>query len=309
MRILQTESVTIKQEDKHAKLVFAIVFSLLLVPALAADVASDETEPSPKQMQGMPATCNEKNVAGDGIEPPLKQLRQGVPATEVQCADGKTLMLSPQQRPACVKEETAVKLEARGWIMQAKHIESPGTLDVQSIEKLNRSHHSIIGPIVRADFPKSICVNQTVTIPVTYNWGSTNLETGEFKPFDFSPHERFRFVLMLPSEFSVLDPDAESKIMFTDRDMQHTLNLHVIPMPINSTLVNHDSVQIRLDKEMMFDEDFAMISNTDMFVLYFTVKQDGGARFVSESEAGRSPQDEVFFPKTGNASDGPRYFG
>ena len=299
--ILQIESMTVKQEGKDMKLIFAIVFSLLLVPALAADVASDGAEPTPKQMRGMPAACNEKNVAGDGIEPPLKQLRQGVPATEVQCADSMTLMLSPQQRPACVKEETAVKLEARGWIMHAKHIESPGTLNAQSIEKPDRDGYPFIGtnwPTVMADFPESIYVNQTVTIPVTYSWGSTNQETGEFEPFDYDypyPWDEFKLILALPSEFSVLDPDVDSRILFADRYVQHTLKAYAIPMPINYTQVNHGSVQIRLDKEMMFDEDFANILQTNTYAEYFIVKQDGGVRFVSESEAGRSPFYEVIF--------------
>jgi hypothetical protein len=52
----------------------------------------------------------------EAILPPLKQLKSGIIAINVQCADNMYLTLSPiENRMACVTIETAQKLAERGW--------------------------------------------------------------------------------------------------------------------------------------------------------------------------------------------------
>ena len=46
---------------------------------------------------------------------PITQWKQGVPIEEIQCSDTKTLMISPSEKPSCIKETTVHKLEDRGW--------------------------------------------------------------------------------------------------------------------------------------------------------------------------------------------------
>jgi len=46
---------------------------------------------------------------------PLKQLKNGILPEEIKCNQGLELIIKHNQLPACVKLETAVKLEARGW--------------------------------------------------------------------------------------------------------------------------------------------------------------------------------------------------
>jgi len=50
-----------------------------------------------------------------GVDPPRKQVAQGIAPEEVICKEGLELIIKHNQSPACVKLETAGKLEERGW--------------------------------------------------------------------------------------------------------------------------------------------------------------------------------------------------
>ena len=47
---------------------------------------------------------------------PLKQFESGIPVNEIQCRDSLVLLKKYDNSPACVKPESAPKLENRGWI-------------------------------------------------------------------------------------------------------------------------------------------------------------------------------------------------
>ena len=47
--------------------------------------------------------------------PPLKQFKQGTPLDQIQCANNKTLMISPSEKPVCVDESTTENLENIGY--------------------------------------------------------------------------------------------------------------------------------------------------------------------------------------------------
>jgi len=63
--------------------------------------------------------CSEIEQSSDpefiGVEPPLKQVAQGIEREAVVCNEGLVLIIKHNGSPACVKHETAVKLEERGW--------------------------------------------------------------------------------------------------------------------------------------------------------------------------------------------------
>ena len=46
---------------------------------------------------------------------PYQQLKQGVPLSQIQCTEQKILVISPSEKPACLNEDSASKLEHRGW--------------------------------------------------------------------------------------------------------------------------------------------------------------------------------------------------
>ncbi len=50
-----------------------------------------------------------------GVEPPLKQVAQGIASEDVICKEGLVLIMKNNGSSACVRLETAVKLEERGW--------------------------------------------------------------------------------------------------------------------------------------------------------------------------------------------------
>ena len=50
------------------------------------------------------------------IEPPLRQLKNGVSINDIKCIDGMQLILKKEDgSPACVKPEDATALTERGW--------------------------------------------------------------------------------------------------------------------------------------------------------------------------------------------------
>ena len=50
------------------------------------------------------------------IDPPLKQLKNGVSINDIKCIDGTQLILKKEDgSPACVKPEDATRLIERGW--------------------------------------------------------------------------------------------------------------------------------------------------------------------------------------------------
>ncbi len=50
-----------------------------------------------------------------GVEPPLKQVAQGIAPGDVICKEGLVLIIKHNGSPACVRLETAVELEERDW--------------------------------------------------------------------------------------------------------------------------------------------------------------------------------------------------
>ena len=50
-----------------------------------------------------------------GFDPPLKQMKQGIPPSEVICNEGLQLIMRNGGSSACVRMETAINLEERGW--------------------------------------------------------------------------------------------------------------------------------------------------------------------------------------------------
>lgn len=50
------------------------------------------------------------------IDPPLRQLKNGVSINDIKCIDGMQLILKKEDgSPACVKPEDATTLTERGW--------------------------------------------------------------------------------------------------------------------------------------------------------------------------------------------------
>lgn len=50
------------------------------------------------------------------IEPPLRQLKNGVSINDIKCIDGMQLILKKEDgSPACVKPEDVTVLKERGW--------------------------------------------------------------------------------------------------------------------------------------------------------------------------------------------------
>ncbi len=73
---------------------------------------------------------------------PLQQLENGTPLNEIQCSADKTLVQSQSGKPACVYENTAKKLESRGWEIVLQDLADvidgvPGPQDHSTIPKDN----------------------------------------------------------------------------------------------------------------------------------------------------------------------------
>src|SRR5713226_2256398 len=61
------------------------------------------------------------------VLPPLKQIKSGIMAKDVQCAKGLILVLkSENDLPACIRETSLAKLILRGWAKQASESTQTG---------------------------------------------------------------------------------------------------------------------------------------------------------------------------------------
>ena len=54
-------------------------------------------------------------IVPDDLLSPLKQFKSGIDSTEIQCKEGLQLIIKKNNSPACVRMDTAIKLEERGW--------------------------------------------------------------------------------------------------------------------------------------------------------------------------------------------------
>lgn len=50
-----------------------------------------------------------------GVDKPLKQMAHGIAPENVTCNQGLVLIIKHNDSPACVRPDTAVTLEERGW--------------------------------------------------------------------------------------------------------------------------------------------------------------------------------------------------
>src|SRR5437867_5538774 len=61
------------------------------------------------------------------VLPPLKQIKSGIMAKDVQCTPGLILVLkSENDLPACIRETSLAKLVSRGWAKQASESTQTG---------------------------------------------------------------------------------------------------------------------------------------------------------------------------------------
>jgi len=71
--------------------------------------------------------------------PPLKQIKSGILARDVQCSQGLILVLkSENDSPACVKETSFTKLLSRGWAKQVSDNTQTGT-KIVTLEQNNQA--------------------------------------------------------------------------------------------------------------------------------------------------------------------------
>ena len=56
------------------------------------------------------------NFANADMEPPMKQLKNGIPVKAIQCNSGLELVIRDNGMPACVRSDTAEKMQKRGML-------------------------------------------------------------------------------------------------------------------------------------------------------------------------------------------------
>ena len=84
---------------------------------------------------------------------PLKQLKNGVPADEIECREGHILVIRTNGNPACVTEKTA---EKKGWILVNVVNTKPAVTDYREI------HEVIINSIQMGSLDEPIILNVTM---------------------------------------------------------------------------------------------------------------------------------------------------
>jgi len=84
-------------------LVAICLIPLFIVPAFGVEKKSEQIPSHPEYV---------------GVDPPLKQIAQGISPNEIICKEGLNLIFkSTNNSPACVKPQTVEKLIERGWAL------------------------------------------------------------------------------------------------------------------------------------------------------------------------------------------------
>ena len=163
---------------------------------------------------------------------------------------------------------------------------------VKSSNKQHHSHTLHIDPIYTADFPATVNVGETFVVDYTYSWMEPDEDTGELELIIddenniFYQENDYAFQILLPDEFSVVTPNIDSINLMADTYVDHVLRLYFISVPYDFTPSNTGTIEFRLDKEMMYDEDYFRLldrTNSGLFIM----KQNNGVKFVSEQDMGR----------------------
>lgn len=125
-----------------------------------------------------------RNTSGTSLEKalylssPLTQLRSGIKAEDVKCADGLTLVIkSEDDFPACVKPDAAQKLMARGW---AKEIVTTNQTSLSALKLYLSTNSTSIqsGQAIGIDVSLNNTSPQQLTLPVQDNWPINGLGSG-----------------------------------------------------------------------------------------------------------------------------------
>ncbi len=189
------------------------------------------------------------------IEPPMVQHAHGVPLEQVQCRDSKILMEMTGGTPACVSKETAKKLEQRGlgrivvsnsnaYVLPEKYSYSGiGESKAHGIEK----HYPVLSTV---EFPGSISVGQTVSIPYTVSWyhpngTATHSELGTYGTDNILTHIR----IFVPEEFTVLNEDKVFLLRLGDFYAPHSGTTYWIGVRCSEDTVS-GSIDLRLDRHI-----------------------------------------------------------
>ena len=221
---------------------------------------------------------------------PYQQFKNGTPINEIQCKDSKILMESPRNTPACVNENSVEKLEDKGYIILyplqtdfKDNSESSETalldnkIDMMISENANSSNdiqtkyiytndkstggHGYQGftrtPLYSLEIPNSINVGETVSINYTLSW--FNPDGTSILDGIIDEEERYDIVnsnvgIVIPDEFTVLNEDKTFFKTYADQYTPHTATWYEFNEGYSTELIS-GSIDVRLDKEMMYDLD------------------------------------------------------
>ena len=221
---------------------------------------------------------------------PYQQFKNGTPINEIQCKDSKILMESPRNTPACVNENSVEKLEDKGYIILyplqtdfKDNSESSETalldnkIDMMISENANSSNdiqtkyiytndkstggHGYQGftrtPLYSLEIPNSINVGETVSINYTLSW--FNPDGTSILDGIIDEEERYDIVntnvgIVIPDEFTVLNEDKTFFKTFADQYTPHTATWYEFNEGYSTELIS-GSIDVRLDKEMMYELD------------------------------------------------------
>ena len=69
-------------------------------------------------------------------DPPLKQFNLGIPIFEIQCKDSLVLIQKHDGSPACVKEQSVLKLTERGWVAESNSDINRGCMTLEQSKSI-----------------------------------------------------------------------------------------------------------------------------------------------------------------------------
>ena len=219
------------------------------------------------------------------------------------------LMESPRNTPACVNESSIEKLENRGFVILyslqttdfkdnsesseilllddmiiSENVNSSNDMQTKHICTNDKSTEGYIfegfarTPLYSLEMPNSIDVGETVSINYTLSWfnpDGTSVLDGIIDEEERCDIVNTNIIIIISDEFTVLNEDKMFFMKFADHYTPHTATWYEFNEGYSIEPIS-GSIDVRLDKEMMYELDrFAVSIGGDRQSLITQKIEDG----------------------------------
>lgn len=188
------------------------------------------------------------------IPSPLAQYNSGIPIQEIQCRNSMTLIFSPSERPACVGQDTAIKLQERGWQILTRSVEITEQINPPEIQNVFGTTTVFVTPesIPISDI-SHVCDGWPQDLSVQYPNAVSLGQEFEFKVWYShaglsNSCDDTRIGIMVSDKMSVLNPNAVHVYTFTEESTGKVSHSWLEQFPHDGVTLEMHTFTVRYDE-------------------------------------------------------------